>query len=189
MCFQKNPFVSEVSSVYVNIDTVYELDETNLPERKLDEKRPAKVKVKQPHYKGKEERTYLNLNIIYINNNVCLGRIGKYCAADFMDVLEEQMEKHYAIDDVVLAITRGYLLSGNHRHACKEWIRINEPKEYENPNHRPFWNGTYAQLYVGLSPCQARHMSYIDNERSKTQSEDTAASKIEVIRKLYNFPE
>ena len=97
-----------------------------------------------------------------------------------MDVLNKQMEKNYAIDDVVLAIVRGYLLSGNHRHACKEHIRINDPKEYGNPDHKPFWNGTYAQLYVGLSPCQARHMSYIDNERSKTQSEDTAASKIEV---------
>ena len=118
---------------------------------------------------------------ININENDCLGRIGKYSVADFQEVLNEQMEQHVAIDDVVLKIVRkGYLLSGNHRHACKEWIRINEPDEYENTEHRPFWNGTYAQLYVGLSPSQASHMSYIDNERSKTQSEDTAASKIEV---------
>ena len=61
MCFQKKPFVSEVSSVYVNIDTVYEVDvdvevdETNLPGRDLDEKKPAKVKVKKPHYQGKEK--------------------------------------------------------------------------------------------------------------------------------------
>ena len=116
-----------------------------------------------------------------MNTNDCIGRIGKYCAADFYEVLKEEMDKNNAIDDVVLTIVReGYLLSGNHRHACKEWIRINEPKEYDNPERRPFWNGTYAQLYVGLSPCQARFMSYIDNERSKTQSEDTAASKIEV---------
>ena len=112
---------------------------------------------------------------------IVLGRIGKYCAADFREVLNDEMEKNVAIDDIMLTIVReGYLLSGNHRHACKEWIRINDPKEYENTEHRPFWNGTYAQLYVGLSPCQARYMSYIDNERSKTQSEDTVASKIEV---------
>ena len=118
---------------------------------------------------------------INFNENDCLGRIGKYSAADFYEVLNEQMEKNVAIDDVVLTIVRkGYLLSGSHRHACKEWIRINDPVEYDNPEHRPFWNGTYAQLYVGLSPYQARYMSYIDNERSKTQSEDTAASKIEV---------
>ena len=116
-----------------------------------------------------------------MNTNDCVGRIGKYCAADFREVLKEEMDKNIAIDDVVLTIVReGYLLSGNHRHACKEWVRINDPHEYENPERRPFWNGTYAQLYVGLSPCQARFMSYIDNERSKTQSEDTAASKIEV---------
>ena len=103
-----------------------------------------------------------------------------------MDVLKEQMEKNVAIDDVVLTTVRkGYLLSGNHRHACKEYIRINDPAEYDNPEHRPFWNATYAQLYVGLSPCQARFMSYIDNERLKTQSEDTAASKIEVNGLLY----
>ena len=115
-------------------------------------------------------RTYEINNIyIYIKRNDCLGRIGKYCAVDFMDVLKEQMEKNVAIDDVVLTIVRkGYLLSGNHRHACKEYIRINDPAEYDNPEHRPFWNATYAQLYVGLSPCQARFMSYIDNERLKT---------------------
>ena len=98
-----------------------------------------------------------------------------------MDVLDDQMKNNVAIDDTVLKIVKdGYLLSGNHRHACKEYIRINEPEEYEHPDRRPFWNGTYTQLYVGLSPCQARYMSHIDNERFKTQSEDTAASKIEV---------
>ena len=98
-----------------------------------------------------------------------------------MDVLDDQMKNNVAIDDTVLKIVKdGYLLSGNHRHACKEYIRINYPKEYENPERRPFWNATYTQLYVGLSPCQARYMSHIDNERFKTQSEDTAASKIEV---------
>ena len=170
MCFQKKPFISEVSSVYVNIETVYEMDKT---ERIL-------------HKKVRDANLLKSKTYIYVKKNDCLGKIGKYCAEDFYDILNDEMEKNVAIDDIVLTIVRkGYLLSGNRRHACKEYIRINDPVEYDNPEHRPLWNGTYAQLYVGLSPHQARYMSYIDNERSKTQSTDIAASKIEVNDHVY----
>ena len=47
VCFQKKPYISEVSSVYVNIETVYEMkgktiDGINVPT------------IKGPHNKGKE---------------------------------------------------------------------------------------------------------------------------------------
>ena len=45
----------------------------------------------------------------------------------------------------------------------------------------PFWSETIVQIYIGLSPDQARYLSMVDNDREKdTQIEDTGASKIEV---------
>mgnify|MGYP000159169371 CR=1 FL=1 len=106
-----------------------------------------------------------------------IGRIGRICLEDFNAVLEENKEE--VLDTVVKNMVRtGYLLSGNHRYAVKELIRVEEPSLY---NQSTYWKQTYAQIYVGLSEAQARYLSRISNDREKsTQGVDTTSSIFEV---------
>ena len=73
---------------------------------------------------------------------------------------------------------KGYLISGNHRHAVKEWVRKNKPELF---NRDPYWNLTLTQILAGLSPEQARYLAKVDNEKEKIQAEDTMSSEIKVI--------
>ena len=55
--------------------------------------------------------------------------------------LDDGNSRDLALDEVIKKVVKeGFLLYGNHRHACKELMRLNFPKKYEQ--NSPFWNGT-----------------------------------------------
>jgi hypothetical protein len=72
---------------------------------------------------------------------------------------------------------KGFLIIGNHRFAVKEWVRKNNP---EMLLKEPYWNLTLTQIYIDLSPDQARFLVKVDNEKERVQASDTMSSEIKV---------
>ncbi len=72
---------------------------------------------------------------------------------------------------------KGFLISGNHRLAIKEWVRKNNPELFLK---EPYWNLTLTQIFIGLSPDKARFLAKVDNEKERVQASDTMSSEIKV---------
>lgn len=94
------------------------------------------------------------------------GRIGKINKSDFHASISDTA----SFDLQVFSSTLGYHVSGNHRHMCKEMFRDEFPDEFKK---NEFWNQTLSQLYVGLSPAQARWLARSDNKLKDAQIDDT----------------
>ena len=72
---------------------------------------------------------------------------------------------------------KGFLISGNHRCALKEWVRTNNPDLFSK---EPYWNLTLTRIFIGLSPNQARFLAKVDNEKERVQAAYTMSSEIKV---------
>jgi len=93
----------------------------------------------------------------------------------YIRLLEQPMDMH------ITENVKGYLISGNHRHALKEYVRKNYHKLFAS---EPHWNLTLTQILVGLSPDQAIFLANVDNEKEKIQSADSMFFEI----KIFNTP-
>jgi hypothetical protein len=49
---------------------------------------------------------------------------------------------------------------------------------------QPYWNLTLTQIFIGLSPNQAKFISKVDNEKERVQAADTMSYKIKVCEYL-----
>ena len=106
------------------------------------------------------------------------GRIGAITKFDFKQSLDPDVSFDYQI----FRNTKGYHISGNHRHLCKEMFRDECPADFESME---YWNQTLSQIYVGLSPGQARGLEKADNDLAEAQIEDTMESTITVSIYIY----
>ena len=59
----------------------------------------------------------------------------------------------------------------------EEWVRQNNTELFLK---EPYWNLTLTQLFIGLSPDQARFLAKVDNEKERVQALDTMSSEIKV---------
>ena len=75
------------------------------------------------------------------------------------------------------------IISGNHRHAIKDYIKKNYPELFAS---EPYWNLTPTQILVGLIPDQARLLAKVDNKKEKIKSVDTMSSEIKIFNKSYS---
>ena len=109
------------------------------------------------------------------------GRIGNVVRSDLEKVLNDLSNKNQSIELYITNNVKGFLISGNHRFAVKEWVRINNPDLF---NKEPYWNLTLTQICIGLSPDQARFLAKVHNEKERVQASDTMTSEIKVNEKL-----
>ena len=109
------------------------------------------------------------------------GRVGNVIRSDIEQVLNELSQNNQSIELYITNNVKGFLISGNHRFAVKEWVRMNNPDLFFK---EPYWNLTLTQIFIGLSPDQARFLAKVDNEKEKVQASDTMSSEIKVNEKL-----
>lgn len=95
-------------------------------------------------------------------------------------VCKNLSRENQSIELFITKNVKGFLVSGNHRYAVKEWVRENKPELFAK---EPYWNLTLTQIFVGLSSDQARYLAKVDNEKERVQAADTMSSEIKVIIK------
>ena len=100
-----------------------------------------------------------------------------FCVVDVVKMLETVAKETGDWQSFLLRKIPGRHIPGNHRHMVKERIRIDYP---ENFNTEPYWNQTLTQLFIGLSPGQARYLADFNNRSGSTQIEDKQSSKLKV---------
>jgi len=100
-----------------------------------------------------------------------------FCVADVIKMLEKVTKETGDWQSFLLRNIPGRHISGNHRHMVKEMIRIDYP---DNFNTEPYWNQTLTQLFIGLSPGQARYLADFNNRSGSTRIEDKQSSKLKV---------
>ena len=105
------------------------------------------------------------------------GRVGNVIRSDIEEVLNELSQNNQSIELYITNNVKGFLISGNHRFAVKEWVRMNNPDMFFK---EPYWNLTLTQIFIGLSPDQARFLAKVDNEKERVQASDTMPSEIKV---------
>ncbi len=105
------------------------------------------------------------------------GRIGNVIRSDMEQVLNDLSQKNQSIELYITNNVKGFLISGNHRFAVKEWARMNNP---DLSFKEPYWNLTLTQIFISVSPDQARFLAKVDNEKERVQASDTMSSKIKV---------
>ena len=105
------------------------------------------------------------------------GRVGNVIRSDIEQVLNNLSQNNQSIELYITNNVKGFLISGNHRFAVKEWVRENNPDMFSK---EPYWNLTLTQLFIGLSPDQARFLAKVDNEKERVQASDTMSSEIKV---------
>ena len=76
---------------------------------------------------------------------------------------------------------KGFLIGENHRYALTKWVRKNNPDLFSK---EPYWNLTLTQIFIGLSPDQARFLAKVDNEKERVQDADTLSFEIKVCEYL-----
>ena len=109
------------------------------------------------------------------------GRVGNVIRSDLEHVLNDLSQKNQSVELYITNNVKGFLISGNHRFAVKEWVRQNNTELFLK---EPYWNLTLTQIFIGLSPDQARFLAKVDNEKERVQAADTMSSKIKVCEKL-----
>ena len=121
---------------------------------------------------------YINICLYNLNKIFFLSsRVGNVIRSDLEKVLNDLSKKQQSIELYITNNVKGFLISGNHRFAVKEWVRINNPDLF---NKEPYWNLTLTQIFNGLSPDQARFLAKVDNEKERVQASDTMSSEIKV---------
>ena len=105
------------------------------------------------------------------------GRVGNVVRSDLEKVLNDLSKKNQSIELYITNNVKGFLISGNHRFAVKEWVRINNLDLFFK---EPYWNLTLTQIFIGLSLDQARFLANVDNEKERVQASDTMSSEIKV---------
>ena len=105
------------------------------------------------------------------------GRIGNVVRSDLEKVLNDLSNKNQSIELYITNNVKGFLISGNHRFAVKECVRMHNPDLFFKEQ---YWNLTLTQLFTGLSPDQARFLAKVDNEKERVQASDTMSSEIKV---------
>ena len=122
---------------------------------------------------------YLNIifHILRFFHILLSGRVGNVIRSDLEHVLNNLSQKNQSIELYITNNVKGFLISGNHRFAVKEWVRQNNTELFFK---EPYWNLTLTQLFIGLSPDQARFLAKVDNEKERVQASDTMSSEIKV---------
>ena len=160
MIIQENPHISQVSAMKLNV-------------------------VENLGICGSEGVKYI-LNIwctltlfshILKKNLLLTGRVGNVIRSDLEHVLNDLSQKNQSVELYITNNVKGFLISGNHRFAVKEWVRQNNTELFLK---EPYWNLTLTQLFIGLSPDQARFLAKVDNEKERVQASDTMSSEIKV---------
>ena len=118
-----------------------------------------------------------SINTLTLMKFIFLGRVGNVVRADFDQILNDLSKKNQSIELYITNNLTGFLISGNHRYAVKEWIRTNNPDLFSK---EPYWNLTLTQIFIGLSPDQARFLAKVDNEKERVQAADTMSSELKV---------
>ncbi len=77
------------------------------------------------------------------------GRVGNVIRSDMEQALNDLSQNNQSIELYITNNVKGFLISGNHRCAVKEWIGMNNPDLFFK---EPYWNFTPTQIFIGLSP-------------------------------------
>ena len=95
----------------------------------------------------------------------------------YLNIIFAYTKKKQPIELYITNNVKGFLISGNNRFAVKEWVRKNNPDFFFK---EPCWNSTLTQIFIGLSPNQAKFLAKVDNEKERVQASDTMSSEIKV---------
>jgi hypothetical protein len=110
---------------------------------------------------------FVNIIFLYTKKQlVSSGRVGSVIRSDLEQVLNDLSQQNQSIELYITNNLRGFLVSGNHRFAVKEWVKENNPELFSK---EPYWNLTLTQLFIGLSPDEARFLAKVDNEKERVQ--------------------
>ena len=93
-------------------------------------------------------------------------------------------KKNQPIELHIINNVKGFPISGNHRFEVKEWVRENNSEWFLK---EPYWNLTLTQLFICLSPDQARILAKVDNEKERVHASDTMSYEIKVHSLSINF--
>ena len=105
------------------------------------------------------------------------GRIGRLNKTDFYNHYKCDESSNMTFDMKISAGVVGYLISGNHRHLVKMMVKEEEQELFKSST---YWSQTRTQIYVGLSPEQARFLGNMDNNMRDHQIDDSMVSMLQV---------
>ena len=118
-----------------------------------------------------------NHKLTLVEPNHQPGRIGQLNKVDFYNHYQTDDDSHLTFDIKISEGVVGYLISGNHRHLVKMRVKVEDPTKF---NSSTYWSQTRTQIYVGLSPEQARFLGNMDNNMRNHQIDDSMVSMIQV---------
>lgn len=110
-------------------------------------------------------------------------RVGSIIKQDLIDLINKTISEDptCSTQSIILDIVKGYHIGGQHRHAVKDSMRFSpDDKEAAQYNELTYWHMTLSQIYVGLSPGQARYLAKLDNALKDVAQDDSAISTLRV---------